>query len=114
MCIKDRKRLKLFGLALLGLCLYCFDTGSDTWVGNSLIQNCHVRFGAGVLCLVYVVPGLFVMIGGMSSPNNRDNSCIVNFFIGLLFFVFFVPGTVFTLLANLVKLNDESLRFAKR
>ena len=97
MCIKDRKRLKLFGLALLGLCLYCFDTGSDTWVGNRLIQNCHVRFGAGVLCLVYVVPGLFVMIAYILDPDNPDAGCIGNFFTGLLIFVFFVPGAVYFL-----------------
>ena len=108
MFIKDRKRLKLFGLALLGLCLYLFDTGSDTWVGNRLIQNCHVRFGAGVLCLVYVVPGLFAMIKVILDPDNQDN-----FLIGLFILVLFVPMTAFSLLANLVKLNDESLKTAK-
>ena len=114
MCIKDRKRLKRFGLALLGLCLYLFDTGSDTWVGYRLIQNCHVRYGAGALCLVYVVPGLFTMIAYMIDPSNPDDGCISNFFKWLILLVFLVPVTAFMLLANLVKMTDESLKNAKK
>merc|ERR1719362_793977 len=108
MCIKDKKR---FGLALLGLCLFIFDIGSDTWVGNKLIQNCHVRFGAGVLCLVYVVPGLGYMINEIMN-SDEDDSCIDKF-DKLIAFVFFVPLTVIFLFTNLIKLNDESLSDAK-
>ena len=54
------------------------------------------------------------MIAYMLNPNSRDNGCILNFFLGLFLFVFFVPVTAFMLLANLVKLNDESLDDAKR
>ena len=117
MCINNRKWLKMFGLALLGLCLYLFDTGSDTWVGYRLIQNCHNRFGAGVLCLVYVLPGLVVMINHMFDPENKvnqDDTCISKFITGFVVGVFFVPIAVFTFLASLVMTNDESLKWAKR
>lgn len=113
MCIKDKKRLKMFGLALLGLCLYFFDTGSDTWVGNTLIQNCHYRFGAGVLCLVYVLPGLIVLLKTMMDPENQVDTCIVRFLYGLCGFVLFVPFSIWALLANLIKFNDDSIEDVK-
>ena len=74
MCIKDKKWLKRFCLALLGLCLYLFDNGTDTAVANRLIQNCHVRFGAHVLCLVYVLPGLLISINTMINDKNQNES----------------------------------------
>ena len=85
----------------MGLCLYLFDTGSDTAVGYISIQNCHIRFGAAVLCLVYVIPGIFVMLNAMIDPKNQDKSCILRFFAGLLFGVVLVSTTVFSLFANL-------------
>ena len=112
MCIKDTKWLKMFCLALLGLCLYLFDTGSDTAVGNNLIQNCHLRFAAAVLCLVYLVPGLFMCLNMTIHPEN-PYSCTSQLFYGLYICVFMVPITAFALVANLVKLNDGSLADAK-
>ena len=86
---------------------------SDTWVGNKLIQNCHVRFGAGVLCLVYIVPGLVGMINGIMSPVDQDRSCIETYLVALATFVFFVPLSVIMLFINLIKLNNEWLGRAK-
>ena len=87
---------------------------SDTWVGNKLIQNCHVKFGGGVLCLVYVVPGLLCMIDVMMAPTNQDDSCISKFLRGLAAFIFFVPLSVVMLFGNLITLNDEWLESAKK
>ena len=112
MSIKDKKWLKMFCLSLLGLCLYLFDTGSDTAVGNRLIQNCHIRFGSAVLCLVYVLPGLFIFLSAVINPELDDN-CIVQFSIGLLFGVFFVPFAALALMANLIKMNDYWLDVSK-
>ena len=114
MSIKDKIWLKRFCLALLGFCLYLFDTGSDTAVGYILIQNCHKRFGAAVLCLVYVLPGLFVWLNETFHHDNQDKSFTLRFFGGLLFCVFFVPYAVFTLIANLITLDDEWLSHSKR
>ena len=113
MCIKDKKWLKRFCLALLGLCLYLFDNGTDTAVANRLIQNCHVRFGAHVLCLVYVLPGLLISINTMINDKNQNESCIFRVFTGLFWAVFLVPMTVFALVANLIKMNDEWLDKSK-
>ena len=113
MCIKDKKWLKRFCLALLGLCFYLFDNGTDTAVANRLIQNCHVRFGAHVLSLVYVLPGLLISINTMINDKNQNESCIFRVFAGLFWFVFLVPMTVFALVANLIKMNDEWLDKSK-
>ena len=113
MCIKDKKWLKSFGLALLGLSLYLFDNGSDTWVGYSLIQNCHVRFGGAVLCLVYVLPGLFAMIDCLIDPNHQE-SLIHKLIVGCGMFVFFVPIFILFLLINLIKQTDENLGLTKK
>ena len=110
MCIKDKIWLKRFALALLGVGLYFLDTGTDTWVGNSLIQNCHVKFGASVLCLVYVLPGVFAMLNTIFAPENDQ----LNPIIGLAIGIFFVPFSIFMLLWNLIKLDDEVLGDAKR
>ena len=109
MCIKDKTWLKRFALALLGLGLYFLDTGTDTWVGNSLIQNCHVKFGASALCLVYVLPGVFVIINKLSEGIYIEN-CITGLAVG----IFFVPISILVLLRNLIKLDDEALGSAKR
>ena len=109
MCIKDKIWLKRFGLALLGVGLYFLDTGTDTWVANNLIQNCHVKFGASVLCLVYVVPGLFAMIGTIFDPG-RDDDCISVLAIG----IFSVPLAIIVLLWDLITLDDEALEVAKQ
>ena len=102
MCIKHKIWLKRFGLSLLGVGLYLLDTGTDTWVGNSLIQNCHVKFGASVLCLVYVLPGVVAMIGTRFDPQ-RDDNCISSLAIG----IFLVPLSILALLCNLITLDDE-------
>ena len=85
---------------------------SDTWVGSKIIQNCHVRYGAGVLCLVYVVPGLVVMLYAIMNPDE-DDSCMKMFITGLVLFVFFVPMSVILLFINLIKLNNKWLEQAK-
>lgn len=108
MCIKDKIWWKRFALALLGLGLYFLDTGTDTWVGASLIQNCHVKFGASVLCLVYVLPGVFVMTNAIFHPKS-DMNCIT----GLAYGIFFVPISILALLWNLIKLDDKALETAK-
>ena len=112
MCIKDKTWWKRFALALLGVGLYFLDTGTDTWVGNSLIQNCHVKFGASVLCLVYVLPGVFAMINTIFDPESDEN-CIDNVITGLAGGIFFVPISILALLWNLIKLDDKRLGYAK-
>ena len=108
MCIKDKTWLKRFALALLGVGLYFLDTGTDTLVGNSLIQNCHVKFGVSVLCLVYILPGVFAMINAIFHPES-DQSCLFGLVIGILF----VPFSIAVLLWNLIKLDDERLLYTK-
>ena len=113
MCIKDKIWWKRFALALLGLGLYLLDTGTDTWVGNTLIQNCHVKFGASVLCLVYVLPGVFMMMIIIFNPEKMNGNSIRKCISGLAMGIFFVPVSIFALLWNLIKLDDKALETAK-
>ena len=48
-------------LCLFSLVLYCFDSGSDTFVSVSLFLRCHYYYGATVISLVFL-PG--VVYGG--------------------------------------------------
>ena len=43
-------------LAIFSLCLYTFDTGSDSFVGGDLIWKCHQKYGMSVFFLV-LLPG---------------------------------------------------------
>ena len=107
----DKIWWKRFVFALLGLGLYLLDTGSDSWVGHRLIQNCHVRFGAAVFCLVYVLPGLF---GVFTMAREMDDvNTFMRFVYGILLVIFFVPITTSFLILNLIKLDDDALEIAK-
>ena len=106
----DKIWWKRFVFALLGFGLYLLDTGSDTWVGNRLIQNCHVRFGAAVLCLVYVLPGIFC---GILFALDETETIFMRIVKYLAVLIFFVPLTACSLIYNLFKLDDEALGLAK-
>ena len=114
MCIKDKIWLKRFGLALWGVSLYLLDTGTDTWVGNSLIQNCHLKFGASVLCLVYVLPGVFAIIGTLKPKSTFVLNVLAWTCLGLAIGIFFVPLSILALLWDLIKLDDKTLENAKQ
>ena len=120
----DKVWWKRFVFALLGLGLYLLDTGSDTWVGHQLIQNCHFGFGAAVICLVYVLPGVFgaiIFSSGGETPgvfgaiifSSGGETIVEQIIIFLVGFTFFVPISAIFLLMNLIKLDDTALELAK-
>ena len=51
-------------VAWFGVALFLTDTGSDSYVGYSLINRCHIFYGSSVFSFFYI-PGL--MSGGMFS-----------------------------------------------
>ena len=94
------------GLAIFTLVLYCFDTGSDTFVGVDLIFfKCHVRYGLTVLALV-LLPGF--LYGWMKFSRERSTK---QFLRALLFPLWYHPYSIKKLvlaIKNSTKLGDES------
>ena len=74
------------GLAILSLVLYCFDQGSDVFVGIDLTIKCHIRYGISVFCFI-LLPGL--AYGGFEYSNGS-----IGFRKLLIFPVFFIPYSV--------------------
>ena len=97
---------KRFCLALIGLIFYLLDVGSDNWVGYILIQNCHTRYGAAVLCLVWVLPSFFLFLWGIRDNNSCES--LQEFLFALLMSVMIVPVTIYFLIRHLIKLDDDN------
>ena len=66
-------------------------------------------FGAAVICLAYVLPGVFGAII-FSSGGETIVERIIIFLVG---FTFFVSILAILLLVNLIKLHDTALELAK-
>ena len=74
------------GLAILSLVLYCFDQGSDVFVGIDLIIKCHIRYGISVFC--------FVLLPGLAYGGFEYSSGMIGFRELLIFPVYFIPYSV--------------------
>ena len=49
-------------LAYFGIALFVADTGSDSYVGGSLISRCHFRYGGAVFSFFWL-PGTVYILG---------------------------------------------------
>ena len=100
-------------VAWFGVALFVSDTGSDGYVGGSLINRCHTYYGSSVLSFFYI-PGL-LSGGGFSimfvgnflerKCGYKTSCCSVGFWINTLLFILgtilgplvFVPAGLFLL-----------------
>lgn len=80
-------------LAVFALVLYCFDNGSDVYVGIDLIIKCHVRYGCSVLGLV-LLPGF---IYGWYRYFNGGRDHKIYFLEALVMPIWFIPLSIKTL-----------------
>lgn len=80
-------------LAVFALVLYCFDNGSDVYVGIDLIIKCHVRYGCSVLGLV-LLPG-FIYGWYRYFWGGRDSR--ITFLEALVMPIWFIPLSIKTL-----------------
>jgi len=83
------------GLAIFSLILYCFDQGSDFFVGSDLISKCHTRYGSSVICLV-LLPGLvFGWMTYLYTPAEERTK--MDLLRALFFPILFLPFSFFKL-----------------
>ena len=90
-------------LCLFSLVLYCFDSGSDTFVSVSLFLRCHYYYGATVICLVFLPGVVYVYLYfKLSERSWRD-------FFGFFFLypIYFQPFCLWRLYKAVVESEDE-------
>ena len=91
-------------ICIFSLCLYCFDTGSDYFVGIDLFIRCHWRYGTSVL-LSTLLPGL---CNGMYKHFKYGGSVCEKDFLRYLFIypLQFIPMTLWKLFQAAIKSQD--------
>ena len=82
-------------LAVFALVLYCFDNGSDVYVGIDLIIKCHVRYGCSVLGLV-LLPG-FIYGWYRYFAGDVGHAEKISFQKALVYPILFIPYSIKTL-----------------
>ena len=94
-------------VAWFGVALFLTDTGSDGFVGYSLINRCHIYYGSSVFSFFYI-PGLLsggvflgiVFVGEVLEVKYDPGCCVKTllFMLGtILGPIVFVPGGLFFL-----------------
>ena len=89
-------------VAWFGVALFLTDTGSDAYVGYSLINRCHIFYGSSVFSFFYI-PGL--LSGGLFSIifvgdflkrkcGYETSCCLAGFWINTLNPLLFILGTI--------------------
>ena len=91
-------------LCLFSLVLYCFDSGSDTFVSVSLFLRCHYYYGATVISLVFL-PG--VVYGGFEYFKLSERSWRDFFGFFFLYPIYFQPFCLWRLYKAVVESEDE-------
>ena len=95
-------------LAVFALVLYCFDNGSDVYVGIDLIIKCHVRYGCSVLGLVLLpgfIYGWYAYFVG--EYNNETNWVKISFLKALFMPILFIPYSIKTLYGAISGKEEE-------
>ena len=90
-------------LAVFALVLYCFDNGSDVYVGIDLIIKCHVRYGCSVLGLV-LLPG-FIYGWYRYFAGGQDSN--ITFLEALAMPIWFIPLSIKTLYGAISGKQEE-------
>ena len=93
-------------LAVFALVLYCFDNGSDVYVGIDLIIKCHVRYGCSVLGLV-LLPGF---IYGWYRYFRGQHIGEISFQKALVYPIMFIPYSIKTLYAAISEEKEEKAK----
>ena len=103
--------LKL-ALAILGICLYSADVGSDILVGVDLIERCHNRYAASVFSFT-IMPG-FVQIFHLICQVTFKDGCSWKLFLvllaplgGALAGILFIPVGLVLLILSAIKLDSS-------
>ena len=95
-------------LAVFALVLYCFDNGSDVYVGIDLIIKCHVRYGCSVLGLVLLpgfIYGWFRYFAGEAGFAGE-----ISFQKALFYPIMFIPYSIKTLYGAISGEKEEKAK----
>ena len=92
-------------LCIFSLVLYCFDSGSDIFVSVSLFLNCHTRYGAAVISLVFL-PG--IVYGGFEYFRLEERDWRDVFYFSVLYPICFLPLCLWKLFKAIVDSEDQS------
>ena len=84
--------------------LYCFDSGSDIFVSVSLFLNCHTRYAAAVISLVFL-PGIVYGAFEYFRLETRDWRDVFYFFV--LYPICFQPLCLWKLYKAVVESENE-------
>ena len=87
-------------LCIFSLVLYCFDSGSDIFVSVSLFLNCHTRYGAAVISLVFL-PG--IVYGGFEYFRLETRDWRDVFYFSVLYLICFLPLCLWKLFKAVVE-----------
>ena len=108
----DLIKVYRFGMSLISLLMYIADVGSDIWVGIDLILRCQYYHGIGVLSLVFLtgfLAGLLSLLNEISEGTLAKEDILK----ALVYPIWFVPKTLWALLQDMIKLNDDTRNTAK-
>ena len=103
--------LKL-ALAILGICLYSADVGSDILVGVDLIERCHNRYAASVFSFT-IMPGFVMYFLVICSLAFKDGCSWKLFLVllaplgGALAGILFIPYGLVMLIWSAIKLDSS-------
>ena len=92
-------------LCIFSLVLYCFDSGSDIFVSVSLFLNCHTRYAAAVISLVFL-PG--IVCGAFEYFRLEEREWKHVFYFSVLYPIFFLPLCLWKLLKAVVESEGTS------
>ena len=95
-------------LAVFALVLYCFDNGSDVYVGIDLIIKCHIRYGCSVLGLV-LLPG-FIYGWYRYFAGNVIDAGVISFQKALVYPILFIPYSIKTLYGAISEKKEEKAK----
>ena len=91
-------------LAIFSLCLYTFDTGSDSFVGGDLIWKCHQKYGMSVFFLV-LLPGF--IWGWFNFYEERRDCSFKKVLKAISAPIWFIPNGWWKLLQAVIHDGDE-------
>ena len=92
--------------------MYIADVGSDIWVGIDLILRCQYYHGIAVLSLVFLtgfLAGLLSLLNEISEGTLAKEDILK----AIVYPIWFVPKTLWTLLQDMIKPNDDTRNTAK-
>ena len=98
-------------VAIFGIFLFLFDTGSDTYVGIDLFGRCHDGYGSSVISF-FCLPGVLIgFLGVLVILDTREfnlagSVCCAVLLGTLLGPILFIPASLYFLVKGAIDVDD--------